>query len=105
MHKKRPPIPVIVIILLVVLIGGYYGLENLFTENNSGLSASGSIEAVEVNVSPEMAGKVSEVLVAEGDSVQADSPLLALDPSLLAAQRTVALSQVDSANAALKTAQ
>ena len=105
MHKKRLPVPVIVIILLALLVGGYYGLQTLFNEKNGGLSASGTIEAVEVNVSPEMAGKISEVFVAEGDTVQVDSPLLALDPSLLIAQRAVAESQMDTATAALKTAQ
>lgn len=105
MKHKGLPVPVIVIILLAMLIGGYYGLQTLFNENNGGLNASGTIEAVVINVSPEMAGKVDEVFAAEGDTVQADSPLLSLDPNLLFAQRAVAKSQADTANAALKTAQ
>lgn len=105
MKEKRPPVPVIIIILFVVLVGGYYGLQALFVENNDGLSASGTIEVVEVKIAPEMAGKVAEVLAEESDTVQANAPLLALDPSLLAAQRAVALAQVDAATAALNTAQ
>ncbi len=105
MKHKRPPIPAIILVLLLVTAGVYYGLQNLFTEENGGLSASGTIEAVEVDVSPEMAGKVAEVLVSESDLVEADAPLLALDSSLLAAQRAVALSQVDAATAAIKIAQ
>ncbi len=100
MKHKRPPVQVIVIVLLALLIGGYYGLQNLFAEKNGGLSASGTIEVVDVNVSPEMAGKVDAVLSEESDTVKSGDPLLTLDPSLLAAQRAVALSQVDTANAA-----
>jgi multidrug resistance efflux pump len=95
----------IVIVLFAILIGGYYGLQNLFAEKNGGLSASGTIEVVDVDISPELAGKVSAVLAEESDTVKLGDPLLALDPSLLVAQRTVALSQVDTAKAALNIAQ
>jgi HlyD family secretion protein len=96
---------VIVILLLVLLVGGYYGLQVLFDENNGGLQASGTIEAVEVSISPEMAGKVIEVLTNEGNTVNVDDPLLRLDDSLLAAQREVAASQLDSALAGVQSAQ
>ena len=105
MKKKRPPVQVIVIVLLAILIGGYYGLQNLFSENHGGLGASGTIEVVDVDVSPEMAGKVDAVLAEESDTVKSGDPLLALDPSLLTAQRAVVLSQVDAAKAALNTVQ
>ena len=105
MKHKRPPVQVIVIVLLLILAGAYYGLQNLFADKNGGLNASGTIEAVEVDVSPEMAGKVESVLAAESDPVQAGDPLLTLDGSLLAAQRAVAASQVDAATAALHSAQ
>ena len=36
MQHKRPPVPVIVILLLVLLVGGYYGLQTLFAEENGG---------------------------------------------------------------------
>jgi multidrug resistance efflux pump len=105
MHPKRPPVPVIVIILAALLIGGYYGLQVLFDESNGTLQASGTIEAVDVSVSPEMAGKVTEVLAEEGDSVQAGDALLHLDDSLLAAQRAVAATQLDSALVGTRSAQ
>ena len=105
MQHKRPPVPVIVILLLALLVGGYYGLQVLFDETNGGLQASGTIEAVNVSVSPEMAGRVTEVLANEGEAVKADAPLLHLDDSLLAAQRTVAEAQVESARTALATSQ
>ena len=105
MHPKRPPVPVIVIILLALLVGGYYGLQALFDETNGKLQASGTIEAVDISVSPEMAGKVSQVLVNEGDTVKVGDPLLSLDDSLLAAQRGTAAAQVDLAKAAALTAE
>ena len=50
-------------IVLVVIIGGYYGVRALTGGNNGALKASGTIEATTVNVSPELAGKVDQVLV------------------------------------------
>ena len=104
MQHRRPPVPVIVLLVLVLVIGGYYGIRYLQDGSNGTLKASGSIEATIVNVSPEMAGKVAEVLVEEGGTVKAGDTLLRLDDSLLAAQRAVAAAQVDSAKAAAVTA-
>jgi len=104
MQHKRPPVPVIVIVLLALLVGGYYGLQNLFAEDNGALQASGTIEAVDVSVAPEMAGKVTEVLAEEGDSVKTGDALLRLDDSLLAAQRAVAVDAFTAAKSATLTA-
>jgi HlyD family secretion protein len=103
MQHKRPPFPVIVILLIVLLVGGYFGLQALFAENNGGLQASGTIEAVDISVSPELAGKVTEVLAGEGETVKTGDPLLYLDDSLLTAQMAVAAAQVDTARAAAVT--
>ena len=104
MHK--PPLALRVIVVLAILgTIGYYAIRSLNNEENGQLKASGTIESVTVNISPEMAGKVVDVLAEEGQSVQTGDPLLSLDDSLLAAQRVVASSAVDSANAALASAQ
>lgn len=105
MHPRRPPVPVIIILLLAILVGGYYALRAFQKGSNGALTASGSIEATTINVSPEVSGRVLEVLAAEGDSVTAGAPLLKLDGSLLAAQREAAATAVESARAALLTAQ
>lgn len=105
MNHKRPPVPAIVLILLVLAFSVYFIVTQAKSDQNGVLTASGTIEATQINISPEMAGKVKEVLVGEGDSVKAGDPLLSLDDSLLAAQRAVASSAVDSANAALVSAQ
>jgi HlyD family secretion protein len=104
MNHRRPPLPAIVIILLLIAVSVYFIVTQTTTDENGALTASGSIEAVTVNVSSEMAGKVKEVLVAEGQAVRKGDPLLSLDESLLTAQRAVASAQIDSAKAALNTA-
>jgi len=105
MQHKRPPIPVIILVLLIVAAGIYYGIRALNGDGNGTLSASGTIESVVVNVSPEIAGKVKEVLVEEGQPVKAGDALLSLDESLLTAQRAVAASQLSSAIAGAQAAQ
>ncbi len=105
MNHKRPPIPAIIILLLLVAVSIYFIVTQTTGADETALTASGAIEAVQVNVAPELAGKVTEVLVDEGQSVSENDPLLRLDPSLLTAQRAVASAAVDSANAALASAQ
>ncbi len=104
MNHKLPR-PVIAIVVLAVIAALYFGLANLKGNDNGELTASGSIEATIVNVSPELAGRILGVDVVEGALVTKNDPLLHLDPSLLTAQRAVTSSQVDSANAALASAQ
>ena len=105
MQHKRPPAPVIVLIIIAVLAGGYYGIRALNDGANGTLTASGSIEATTVNVSPEMTGKVNEVLVQEGQAIKAGDALVSLDETLPQEQRKVALAGLNSAIAGSQTAQ
>jgi HlyD family secretion protein len=105
MNHKRPPIPAIVLIVLLIAVSAYFLVTQTLGEKNGQLTASGTIEATIINVSPEMAGKVKEVQAEEGQAVQKGDPLLALDDSLLVAQRQVAQSGVESAESALLMAQ
>jgi len=104
MNHKLPR-PVIAIVVLAVAAALYFGLANLSSNGNGDLTASGSIEATMVNISPELAGKISKVDVEEGTLVRTNDPLLHLDPGLLTSQRAVTSTQVDFANAALASAQ
>ena len=105
MNHKLPPLPVRIVVALIVIAAIlYFTIGNNNTADGQ-LKASGTIESVTVNVSPEMAGKVKDVLVGEGGSVKAGNPLLSLDDSLLTAQRAVAAAQLDSANSAVTTAE
>ena len=105
MNHKRPPLPAIVVIAVLVIIGVYFVASQVLNQDNGQITASGTIEATQVNVAPELAGRVTEVLVDEGQAVRKGDPLLRLDPSLLTAQRAVAAAQVESARNALLTAQ
>lgn len=105
MHNKRPPIPAIIIVLLLITLSVYFIVTQTAGTDETALTASGAIEATQVNVAPEISGKVTEVLVEEGQSVSTNAPLLRLDPSLLDAQRAVSSAAVDSATAALASAQ
>ena len=105
MHNKIP-LPVRVILAVIVLgVAGYFGFKALTETENGIIAASGTIEATIVNVSPEIAGKVTDVLAGEGQAVTKGDALISLDPSLLTAQRTVTAAQVESAKAALAAAQ
>jgi HlyD family secretion protein len=91
--------------LLLIALSAYFIVTQTAGTDATALTASGAIEATQVNIAPEVAGKVTEVLVEEGQSVSMNTPLLRLDPSLLAAQRAVSSAAVDSATAALAAAQ
>jgi HlyD family secretion protein len=105
MNQKRSPIPAIVIVLVLIAISVYFFVSQAQGAKNGALTASGTVETVTVNIAPELAGKITEVLAEEGQSVSAGSTLLSLDPSLLTAQRDVAVSAVDSARTALAAIQ
>ena len=105
MNHKRPPIPAILLLVIVLAFSIYFIVTQSKDEQAGVLTASGTIEATQINLSPEMAGKVKEVLIEEGQAVRMGDPVLSLDDSLLAAQRAVASAAVDSAKAAVVSAQ
>jgi len=69
------------------------------------VQASGQIQAKEVNVASELTGRVLEVVVDEGDTVQAGDVLFRLEGTLLEAERRAAEADAASARAAVRTAQ
>jgi len=104
MNHKLPPLPVRILVALIIIAAILYFTIGNTNADDGQLKASGTIESVTVNVSPEMAGKVKDVLVSEGETVKAGDALLQLEDSLLTAQRAVASAQLDSANSAVDTA-
>ena len=106
MERNFPPLPVRILVLLIILgTVGYFVYRSFNTTDKGQQDASGTIESVTVNVSPEMAGKVKEVFVAEGQSVKMGDPLLSLDDSLIQSEKQTAQAALDSANAAVQTAE
>lgn len=68
------------------------------------LTASGVVEAPEISVSSELAGRVVEVFVEEGQPVRAGQALFRLDGTLLEVQLEQAIAAEEAAAAALEAA-
>lgn len=101
MHKI--PRRVILIVLAVVIAGGgaawwYFSQDSARAENNR-IEASGTIEARQIEVSPQIGGQVSQVLAEEGDSVEAGQDLIVFTDALLEAQMQQALASLEQAQA------
>jgi HlyD family secretion protein len=90
------------IVIIVVVLGlGVYWLVNRASAQEQGLKASGTIEATDVTISPELGGRVVEVLASDGDAVSKDQPVVRLDDTLLQAQ----LKQVEASIQAVQAQQ
>lgn len=90
------------IIAVLVLFAGYYYfyLQNLHqAANGTKLASSGTIEGTDVLVGTKIPGRIKEVLVKEGDKVQAGQRLASLEDSELTAQMEQARSTVSLARA------
>ncbi len=87
------------IVLIVAILGGtVYYLNWVARHENGFLTASGTVEAVEVVVAIEVGGQIDAVLVEEGDAVRRDEVLIQFEDEMLRAQ-------YDQAKAALGQAQ
>ena len=89
MMKSKAVIPVITMLLLAGCAQTAAGP----------LKASGTVEATEISLAPEVSGRVVEVTVNEGDAVTAGQVLVKLDDALLRAQIRQAEAAVASAQA------
>jgi multidrug efflux pump subunit AcrA (membrane-fusion protein) len=117
--KQKQIVPIVIIIGVVVIaaVAVIYFLANpaawqsvagqmdLSQPKTTGLTASGFIEAEEVTIAPELGGRVTELLVEEGDDVEARQVLVRLDGTLLDAQIEAAQAGLDLAQAQLAQAQ
>ncbi len=116
-REKIVPIVIIVVVIAILGAGGAYlarnqsarqqtlAQMNIARSESGGLTASGFIEAEELDIAPEMGGRVVELLVDEGDEVEAGQVLLRLDTTLLEAQIAAAQTAVEVAQANLAQAQ
>ena len=68
MKSRMRFIPIVIIVVVLGL--GAYWLVNRAAAQDQGLKASGTIEATDVTLSPEIGGRVVEVLATDGDAVQ-----------------------------------
>jgi multidrug efflux pump subunit AcrA (membrane-fusion protein) len=105
-------------IILVLGVGGYLAwyfiknptvtvsaawnnLVNPASATSGALTASGTVETTEINVAPEVAGKILAVDAREGDTVKAGDVVVHFDDSILKDQRTIAASNLEMAKIAL----
>lgn len=87
-----------IIVILAIIGATIYYFTYVAKEDTSGLTASGTVEAVDVVIAPEIGGRVVEILADEGDQVSAGDVLVRFNDAMLSAQ----LAQTE---AALKQAQ
>ena len=97
----------IVIPLLVVAAGIWAGIVYLRNDraNPGVLTASGTIEASQVNAASKIPGRILRLHAAEGDVVRAGTPLVTIEGRELLAQIDQARAAVDAARARLAQAQ
>jgi multidrug resistance efflux pump len=87
-------IPIILIIIIaIILIATFHNRTN----GKDIISASGSIEAIEVEISPQVAGQIVKLLVDEGDSVQKDQVVAEIAHSKLDIQLRQAQANLSAA--------
>jgi len=104
MKIARIIIPIIVVLAAIAAVYWYVTNQNAPT-NSSALSGSGTVEATEVTISPEVSGRITEVIVGEGSQVNGGDPLFWMDGTLLAAQLNQAQVNLEAARAGLDVAQ
>lgn len=92
-------------LLLVMMVVPLTGCQGSGAQEVGPITASGSISADDVGVSSEIGGKVIEVLVEEGDTVQAGDVLFRVDDELLQAQFDQASALVETAKATIVAAE
>ncbi len=101
--KSNREVILLTILALITLfgVGCELTLPQLSTQNEgeNAIQASGTVEAVEVVISSEEGGRVSEVFVKEGDRVESSDPMFRIEDKILESQLHQAESAVAVAQA------
>ena len=104
MGRRPNPRLVLPVVFTVLVAVGIYWLATS-SRNGDGLTASGTVEAAEIQVAPEIGGRIQEVLVETGDSVNENDRLVLLDDTLLQAQRERVVAAAVAAQMAQRAAE
>jgi HlyD family secretion protein len=91
MKNRQIPVPVLVIVIVLIIAGAYYLLTDRTPKADSSLTASGTVETTRISIASEISGRITDVLVGEGDKVEKGQQLIQLDGSILKAQRDLTL--------------
>jgi membrane fusion protein YbhG len=104
---------IILVVIILAAIGGAYLLRNSISNPQSfgyaqdrspipnAWTASGFIEAEEIAIAPELAGRIAALPFDEGDEVQAGDVLLRIEDDILSAQVDLARGELEEAQATL----
>jgi HlyD family secretion protein len=85
MHSRKYLVGITLIIAALLMLSG---CDVLSPSDTSTLKASGVVEIMEVSISAEIGGRVSDVFVEEGSAVHSGDPLFSIDDEELQLQRT-----------------
>ncbi len=85
MHSRKYLVGITLIITALLMLSG---CDVLSPSDTSTLKASGVVEIMEVSISAEIGGRVSDVFVEEGSVVTVGDPLFSIDDEELQLQRT-----------------
>jgi HlyD family secretion protein len=91
-------VPILVVIALVG-VGVWWWTSQQQAQATSEIQASGMIEAREVDVGPQVGGRVVQVMAQEGQAVKAGDILFRLDDAQLKSQRAQAEAAINTARA------
>src|SRR5262250_111041 len=91
----------IAVVLAVLVIGGFSAAYAWKSRGNRSLMASGTLEARNISIGSKVGGRISRVLVREGDHVDANQLLVVFESAELEAQLLQAQGRVEAARANL----
>jgi len=100
-HPRRI-IPVVIVVALIGFSVWYFTSGR--AAQAGAVNASGTIEATQIRIGPEVGGRVTTINVVEGEGVEAGAVLIELDATLLLAQRAQAEAAAQAAEAAAQAA-
>jgi len=102
--KHRNPMFIFLLIIAIFVAGGWWIKARAATNttNADTFEATGVIETRQAALATEIGGKIIEVLVDEGERVEANQPLIRLDDAVLQKKRDQAQAELDAAKATLK---
>jgi len=110
-------IAIVALVFVLAIVAGFYFLQNpavlestlteldLAEPTSAGLEASGFIEAEEVDIAPQLGGRIAALFVEEGEDIEAGRLLAQIDGTLLEAQIASARADIDIAEAKLAQVQ
>jgi len=96
--KKRQFNPRLLIVAAVVAVGGYVAWQQFIPHSSSdGLRVGGRIEADETDIGAKTGGRITQILVREGDQVKAGQLVAELEDEEVDQQLQAAIAQVNVA--------